>query len=589
MNKNIIKLIAIVVMIFMLGAVLVACKGADGADGAQGPKGDKGDKGDTGAAGQNGQDGKDGKDGETPTVEISADGYWVINGVKTTVKAEGKDGVDGTNGTNGTNGKDGVDATDCANHVWESYVLDTHTIDHKGTILNVCVNCGDAAFEYDVHSFGADSAWEIVDNDGDLAVVIGCDGDCGLEITVDIPDDLNSRFYMFQPGTCVDEDKYHFSIFDAEYALSETETASVDVACYVEVENFGAYDHVPAVAFDPANIDESWKLARENEDVCDCIEDKVYVTECTLCGEEGLKGCQATVATEAHVWGDIKPARYDANTGVSYCEWVPFNVQECTACSLAVTCEDCIKHHEIEGATAIGHDWTEWSVSVTPTLDSEGTLIRTCQNEGCQYGVTAYSLGIPALSKGAYYFSVDEEMLCTEDGKYTFTWVCPMNDCACGETAQEIDFTIAYTHEYSERTEYTVTYDETTGLYTAHIKCDSCPYTVDVVLPEVYTEIEGVNNLNRPYLLVSAGHCFQKYDVVSIAISGVDVDGLNDDATIVVVFNANNNYSHDEIPAKELCTKVEGTDKYYWVYKCTKCGEWVVAYAEDKDASVTPV
>ena len=37
-------------------------------------KGEKGDKGDTGA---------DGQDGVTPTIEISNDGYWVINGVKT--------------------------------------------------------------------------------------------------------------------------------------------------------------------------------------------------------------------------------------------------------------------------------------------------------------------------------------------------------------------------------------------------------------------------------------------------------------------------------------------------------------------------
>lgn len=57
--------------------------------------------------------GKDGKDGITPTLEISEDGYWVINDTKTDVKAvgtngidgkDGKDGIDGTNGTNGTNG-----------------------------------------------------------------------------------------------------------------------------------------------------------------------------------------------------------------------------------------------------------------------------------------------------------------------------------------------------------------------------------------------------------------------------------------------------------------------------------------------------
>ena len=49
-----------------------------GEQGIQGEKGDKGDKGD---------------DGLTPTIEISDDGYWVINGKKTDVKATGKDGI----------------------------------------------------------------------------------------------------------------------------------------------------------------------------------------------------------------------------------------------------------------------------------------------------------------------------------------------------------------------------------------------------------------------------------------------------------------------------------------------------------------
>ena len=38
--------------------------------------------------------GKDGKDGATPTIEISADGYWVINGEKTDVKASVERAVD---------------------------------------------------------------------------------------------------------------------------------------------------------------------------------------------------------------------------------------------------------------------------------------------------------------------------------------------------------------------------------------------------------------------------------------------------------------------------------------------------------------
>lgn len=42
--------------------------------------------------------GANGKEGETPTIEISDDGYWIINGVKTEHKAIGTDGKDGKDG-----------------------------------------------------------------------------------------------------------------------------------------------------------------------------------------------------------------------------------------------------------------------------------------------------------------------------------------------------------------------------------------------------------------------------------------------------------------------------------------------------------
>ena len=86
-----------------------------------------------GRPGNNGQDGTNGTDGITPTITINNDGYWVINGVPTTTKAQGPAGENGQNGTtptisindegywvingeptdvqaeaiNGTNGKDG--------------------------------------------------------------------------------------------------------------------------------------------------------------------------------------------------------------------------------------------------------------------------------------------------------------------------------------------------------------------------------------------------------------------------------------------------------------------------------------------------
>lgn len=56
-----------------------------------GLKGDTGPTGPSGAQGEKGNDGENGKDGKSPTITISDDGYWVINGVKSNVKAAGED------------------------------------------------------------------------------------------------------------------------------------------------------------------------------------------------------------------------------------------------------------------------------------------------------------------------------------------------------------------------------------------------------------------------------------------------------------------------------------------------------------------
>ena len=107
---------------------LVACVGTAG------PQGVQGEKGEQGIQGLPGEDGKDGKDGVSPTVTISEDGYWVINGEKTEYKAVGTNGIDGSSptieidnngywvingetteykaiGTDGSNGTDGIDGT----------------------------------------------------------------------------------------------------------------------------------------------------------------------------------------------------------------------------------------------------------------------------------------------------------------------------------------------------------------------------------------------------------------------------------------------------------------------------------------------
>ena len=63
-------------------------------------------------SGADGHNGADGANGTTPTIEINANGYWVINGVTTDVLARGTNGSDGQNGQNGSNGANGKDGAD---------------------------------------------------------------------------------------------------------------------------------------------------------------------------------------------------------------------------------------------------------------------------------------------------------------------------------------------------------------------------------------------------------------------------------------------------------------------------------------------
>ncbi len=84
-KKWIVTIIAMCLTFVMMGA-LSACSGE------QGPKGEKGEQGIQGIQGE------PGKDGVTPTIEISDDGYWVINGDKTQYKAVGEDGTNGNDG-----------------------------------------------------------------------------------------------------------------------------------------------------------------------------------------------------------------------------------------------------------------------------------------------------------------------------------------------------------------------------------------------------------------------------------------------------------------------------------------------------------
>ena len=104
MKTKMIKVLALVLATIMILGALVACNsGTVGPAGAPGEKGDQGEKGDKG------------EDGLTPTVEISEDGYWIINGIKTDIKATGIDNSQGPQGEQGEKGDTGADGVGIQN------------------------------------------------------------------------------------------------------------------------------------------------------------------------------------------------------------------------------------------------------------------------------------------------------------------------------------------------------------------------------------------------------------------------------------------------------------------------------------------
>lgn len=78
----------------------------------RGPQGEKGEQGEQGSQGEKGEQGEAGTPGTTPSITINEDGYWVINGEVTDVKAEGEDGKDGQDGASGPQGPSGTPGTD---------------------------------------------------------------------------------------------------------------------------------------------------------------------------------------------------------------------------------------------------------------------------------------------------------------------------------------------------------------------------------------------------------------------------------------------------------------------------------------------
>ena len=373
-------------------------------------------------------------------------------------------------------------------------------------------------------------------------------------------------------GNCVVEDEYTLNVVLPGATLDNGDVVDVDTWITVKVLS-DAMTHHNFTEFSAETIaDGSWKLVIDPVSKCACEADKIYYPVCQNdCGVDfnapEFTDVHEVVAAPGHVF-DLENGWHEAEKkpGESPCGQQDVWVNECVNCYLNndLVHMDCVLTEVRKEAP--GHTWGEW----TPVVGEDRTYVRFCTV--CPaYDVNVIPSEIvvlPELNTEDYTYVVTLAPTCVDTGKATYTH----NDTGI-VIEVELD---ALGHAYSETSKYSV--EVINNVPILSLECDACDHVEVINLPELYTA-EGF--LNRGYL-VNHGHCLQKNDKYTFALA------MDDELTIVVEFELDGGYEHDAAPelngAVDLdkCVLVEGTEKNYYVYKCDKCGQWIVAYVENK-------
>lgn len=482
MNKNIIKLFAILVMCFMIGSVLVAC-GEQGEQGEQGVQGEPGATGEQGPQGPSGKSPYPGENGNWFYYDEEA-GEYVDSGIR--VKGE--------------------DLRDCENHHWDKYVVTVqeHSYDPEtgkdtiGVVLKTCVDCGDSYFFEIGHEYAK----------------------------------------VVTAPTCTEQG----------YTTYTCDCGHSFVADYTAI--------VPHTWGD-------WEEVLNTAGICECEWDQPYIRHCTVCGIEDEE--TKTTPAPGHVYTNYKPALRDDNLDISDCNWVPQEVAQCDTCGH----RDCYDMRPAGDGKAPGHKWGEWYIVTAPTADAEGEIARECSVCATTHpaeGVETEKVG--KLSETDYTYAVTKAPNCTETGTGVYTHKV--------YTAIKVEVVIdALGHDY-ENAEYKVT--KLPGYPTSEEDMANCTGTVEVSCNDCdYKHVVELPALTKQYghCMTSIGNCLLPDDTYSMPI---DVEGQ----LVQVEFTVKGNYVHDEMPAASELKKVDGEDKWYYVYWCTKCEHWIIADWEPK-------
>ena len=103
--------------------------------------------------------------------------------------------------------------------------------------------------------------------------------------------------------------------------------------------------------------------------------------------------------------------------------------------------------------------------------------------------------------------------------------------------------------------------------------CDACGEGHEEAIPAITPAMARY--------IVAFGNCVNPADTYHYTVFFLD-EVTGEAESVLVSFEVDGSYVHDIAPAQDACQMVTGENKYYWVYKCTKCGNWIVAYYANK-------
>ena len=424
MNKNILKLLAVLMLCFALVSVLVACGGKDGADGTNGTNGKSPYVGDNG----------------TLWYYDDAAGKYVDSGLK-------------------VKGENGKDLTDCTEHTWSEHVveLSKHQLINAetgeasiGVYLHTCTKCGDAYWYTVEHEYVAGTPVAPTCTEAGYTVYT-CD--CGHSYEDDeVEATGHTPAVKFPEGEFTAEDIPE--CWKATDNNDETTCPCITPVHYsTECVNGDCTELIDAWG-NPG--EHTWSDPQPSDNTSGipaCEWEKSWYKKCTVCSSKCSDdiACGNVVEVEElkekpadHVWDDgveTTPAKCGVD-GVK-----------------TFTCTLCNKATKTETITALEHDLEHTDAKAATCTEIGWDAYDTCKRDGCDY--TTYN----ELEALGHAFTKEDGVTDLEEMVVTFT----CNREGCDAVAHEVELPALTEENCGEGKFYTYKHEGTNCANWVHL------------------------------------------------------------------------------------------------------------------------